>query len=139
MIAGTLVGSLWFFDAPADRAPWIRLYVSLALVSSVAVLTLIPGVVYLGILRWVKNWRAACFLAGMAGAWFLAVLYTDTIVYRLLRYHFFDSAVLNVAFTKGSGDSIILGGYIWTTAAVFISAITLAQTAIAMYFVRRIQ
>ncbi|MGK0480076.1 MAG: membrane-anchored protein YejM (alkaline phosphatase superfamily) [Planctomycetota bacterium] len=139
VIAGTLVGSLWFFDAPADRAPWIRLYVSLALVSSVAVLTLIPGVVYLGILRWVKNWRAACFLAGMAGAWFLAVLYTDTIVYRLLRYHFFDSAVLNVAFTKGSGDSIILGGYIWTTAAVFISAITLAQTAIAMYFVRRIQ
>ena len=43
VLAGTLVGSLWFFDAPVDRAPWIRVYVSLALVSSVAVLALVPG------------------------------------------------------------------------------------------------
>ncbi|MEM8713398.1 MAG: hypothetical protein AAGG01_20835, partial [Planctomycetota bacterium] len=34
VLVGALVGSLWFFDAPADRAPWIRFYVSLALVSS---------------------------------------------------------------------------------------------------------
>ena len=139
VLIGALVGSLWFFDAPTDRAPWIRLYVTLALVSSVAVLALVPGAVYLGILRWVKNWRFACVLASFAGAWFLAVLYTDTIVYRLLRYHFFDSAVLNVAFTEGSGDSIILGGYIWTTAALAISLITIAQSAFAMYFVRRVQ
>ena len=43
VLAGTLVGSLWFFDAPADRAPWIRIYVSLALVSSVAVLGMAPA------------------------------------------------------------------------------------------------
>ncbi len=26
VLAGTLVGSLWFFDAPVDRAPWIRVH-----------------------------------------------------------------------------------------------------------------
>jgi membrane-anchored protein YejM (alkaline phosphatase superfamily) len=139
VVAATLVGSLWFFDAPTDRAPWIRLYVGLALISSVAFLALIPGLAYLGIYRWIRHWRLACVAAGFVGAWFLAVLYTDTIVYRLLRYHFFDSAVLNVAFTEGSGDSIILGSYIWTTAALVISLITIAQSACAMYFVRRVQ
>ena len=55
VLAGTLVGSLWFFDAPADRAPWIRAYVSLALVSSVAVLALVPGAMFFAIERWVKR------------------------------------------------------------------------------------
>ena len=139
VLSAVLVGSLWFFDAPDGQSWWIRLYVALALVSSVAIIALVPGAIYLGILRWVKRWRLACLTASFVGAWFLAILYTDTIVYRLLRYHFFDSAVLNVAFTEGSGDSIILGGYIWTTAAVVISLVTLAQTATAIYFVRRVQ
>ena len=139
VLVGTLIGSLWFFDAPADRAPWIRVYVSLALVSSVAVLALLPGIAYLGIWRWVKNWRLACLLAGFVGAGFLVILYTDTIVYRLLRYHFFDSAVLNVAFTEGSGDSIILGSYVFTTAAIIIGSLTLVQSVCAGYFTRRVQ
>ena len=139
VLAGTLVGSLWFFDAPADRAPWIRVYVSFALVSSVAVLSLAPGALYFVIWRWVKSWRLACLLAGFVGASFLVILYTDTIIYRLLRYHFFDSAVLNVAFTKGSGDSIILGAYVFTTAAAIISLLTLVQSLCAGYFTRRVQ
>ena len=52
----------------------------------------------------------------------LAVVYTDTVVYRLLRYHFLSSAVVNVAFTEGSGDSIILGAYVWATAAGVIDS-----------------
>ena len=139
VVAGALIGSLWFFDAPADRAPWIRAYVSLALVSSVAVLALVPGAIFLAIHRWVRSWWFAGLMAGFVGAFFLAVLYTDTIVYRLLRYHFFDSAVLNVAFTEGSGDSIILGSYVWTTAALVISAVTLFQFLCVSFFARRAQ
>lgn len=139
VLVGTLVGSLWFFDAPADRAPWIRAYVSLALVSSVAVLALVPGAAFFAIHRWVKNRWLAALGCGFVGAFFLAVLYTDTIVYRLLRYHFFDSAVLNVAFTEGSGDSIILGAYVWTTAAAVIGAVTLVQFLFALWCTRRAQ
>lgn len=139
VLVGTLVGSLWFFDTPPDRAPWIRAYVSLALVSSVAVLALVPGAVFLGLHRWLKRWWMTALAAGFVGAFFLAVLYTDTIVYRLLRYHFFDSAVLNVAFTDGSGDSIVLGAYVWTTAAAVIAAITTVQFLAALWFARRCQ
>lgn len=139
VVVATLIGSLWFFDAPPDRAPWIRAYVSLALVSSVAVLSLVPGVIFLAIFRWVKTWWLAALMAGFTGAFFLAVMYTDTIVYRLLRYHFFDTAVLNVAFTEGSGDSIVLGGYIWTTAALVITAVTLAQYLCVARLARRAQ
>lgn len=139
VLAGTLVGSLWFFDAPVDRAPWIRVYVSLALVSSVAVLALVPGAAFLVIWRWIRSWRLACLLAGFVGAWFLAILYTDTIVYRLLRYHFFDSAVLNVVLTEGSGDSIILGAYVWETAGLVIGGLTLIQCLCSAWFARRIQ
>ncbi|MEE2940463.1 MAG: sulfatase-like hydrolase/transferase [Planctomycetota bacterium] len=139
VVVGTLVGSLWFFDAPADRPPWIRAYVSLALVSSVAVLALVPGAAFFLIERWVKRWWLAALTCGFVGAFFLAVLYTDTIVYRLLRYHFFDTAVLNVAFTEGSGDSIVLGAYVWTTAAGVIGAMTLAQLLCAVWFTLRTQ
>ena len=139
VLAGTLVGSLWFFDAPADRAPWIRIYVSLALVSSVAVLGMAPAAAFLVIWRWIKSWRLACLMAGFVGAWFLAIMYTDTIVYRLLRYHFFDSAVLNMMLTEGSGDSIILGAYVWETVALVIGGLTLTQCLCAAGFARRIQ
>ena len=139
VLAGTLVGSLWFFDAPADRAPWIRVYVSFALVSSVAVLGMAPAAAFLVIWRWVRSWRLACLLAGFVGAWFLAIMYTDTIVYRLLRYHFFDSAVLNMMLTEGSGDSIILGAYVWETVALVIGGLTLTQCLCAAGIARRIQ
>ena len=139
VVIAALIGSLWFFDAPADRPPWIRAYVSLALVSSVAVLALVPGIIFLAILRWIKIWWLAGLFAGFTGAFFLAVLYTDTIVYRLLRYHFFDSAVLNVALTDGSGDSIVLEAYIWTTAGLVIAGTTLAQFLFVSIFARRAQ
>ncbi|MEL6907128.1 MAG: sulfatase-like hydrolase/transferase, partial [Planctomycetota bacterium] len=139
VVAGALIGSLWFFDAPETRAPWIRAYVALALVSSVAVLAALPGIFFLALERWMKPaWLLGLVSAG-AGALFLAVLYTDTIVYRLLRYHFFDSAVLNVAFTEGSGDSIVLGGYIWTTTAVVLGSVTLLQYLCFVAFARRAQ
>lgn len=137
ILGGTLVGSLWFFNAPEDQTPWIRLYVSIALVSSVTILALVPGAMFVALHRWVKSPWLLGLAAGNVGAFFLAVLYTDTIVYRLLRYHFFDSAVLNVAFTEGSGDSIVLGGYIWTTAALVIAAVTLAQLGLFVWFARR--
>ncbi|MEM1450943.1 MAG: sulfatase-like hydrolase/transferase [Planctomycetota bacterium] len=143
VFVGCLIGSLWFFDAPPDRAPWIRAWSALGLVSSVALLALVPGALFAAIARWVpgtrRRWRLACWMSALVGATFLVVLYTDTIVYRLLRYHFFDSAVLNVALTEGSGDAIVLRAYVWTTAIVVLGALTLAELACAVFFTRRVQ
>ncbi|MEM9380054.1 MAG: sulfatase-like hydrolase/transferase [Planctomycetota bacterium] len=143
VFVGCLIGSLWFFDAPPDRAPWIRAWSALGLVASVGLLALVPGALFTAIARWVpgtrRRWRLACGVAALVGATFLVVLYTDTIVYRLLRYHFFDSAVLNVALTEGSGDAIVLRAYVWITAVVVLGALTLAEFGCATLFTRRVQ
>ncbi|MEZ6015856.1 MAG: sulfatase-like hydrolase/transferase [Planctomycetota bacterium] len=138
VFVATLVGSLWLFQLPPDHSPWVRLYVTVALVTSVALISLAPGVVFLAILRWVRNWRAVAWWIAFAGGLFLALVYTDTVVYRLLRYHFLSSAVVNVAFTPGSGDSIILGAYVWTTAGVIISTLAVAEFLLFSALARRI-
>jgi len=139
VVAATLVGSLWLFELQPGRSPWVRLYVSFALVSSVALISLAPGAVFLAVLRWVERWRVAAAVIAFVGGFYLALVYTDTVVYRLLRYHFLSSAVVNVAFTEGSGDSIILGAYVWATAATIISALAAAQFVLIGVFARRVQ
>ena len=46
---------------------------------SVRLRLMAPAAAFLVIWRWIKSWRLACLLAGFVGAWFLAILYTDTI------------------------------------------------------------
>lgn len=137
--AATLVGSLWLFQLSPDDSPWVRLYVAVALVASVALISLAPGVVFLAVLRWVRRWRVAAAVIALVGGFFLALVYTDTVVYRLLRYHFLSSAVVNVAFTEGSGDSIILGSYVWTTAGAVIGTLAAAQFVLIGVLARRVQ
>ncbi len=126
IIVGTLVGSLWLFRSPEDLSLGTRLYVSLALVSAVAILGILPAIP-MGLAHrfgkrpfWVGVWQS------MAGALFLAVLYTDTVVYRLLRYHF-NGAIFNVAFTEGSGDAVHLGSEVWITATSIISGLAVLE------------
>jgi membrane-anchored protein YejM (alkaline phosphatase superfamily) len=138
VVVATLVGSLWLFQLPPDHTPWVRIYVTMALVASVALISLAPGAVFLMILRWVQSWRVAAALVALTGGFFLALVYTDTVVYRLLRYHFLSSAVVNVAFTKGSGDSIVLGAYVWATAGAIIGTLTATQFLLLSALARRV-
>lgn len=137
-VVATLLGSLWLFETPEGHSPWVRLYVAVALVSSVALISLAPGAVFLAILRWVRPWRAVAAMVACSGALFLALMYTDTIVYRLLRYHFFSSAVVNVALTDGSGDSIVLGSYVWTFAAAVLATVAALQFLVVSALARRV-
>ena len=116
---GTVLGTAWLFRLPEDLSVWIRMYLGLALVSSVTLLALIPGALFLVVQRWVPSWRWVGFLQANLGMLFLALLYTDTIVYRLLRYHF-NGAVLNVAITEGAGDAIHLGWSVWGTVLFWV-------------------
>jgi membrane-anchored protein YejM (alkaline phosphatase superfamily) len=51
------------------------------------------------------------------GIFFLALLYTDTIIWRILGHHL-DGAVLNVALTPGSEDAVHLGLPVWGSVAL---------------------
>jgi hypothetical protein len=126
VFVGTLVGSLWLLHSPKDLSFSLRLYVSVALVSSVATLAIGPGLLFYLAQRALRSWRWLGATQAGVGALFLGLLYTDTIVYRLLRYHF-NGAFLNVAFTPGSGDAIHLGAYVWITAGVVLPLLTVAE------------
>lgn len=129
---GAVVGAAWLVRVPAELSAWTRAYVGVALLSSVAVLALVPGLLFLVIHRRTKErWRLAGVVQALVGTLFLALLYTDTIVHKLLGYHF-NGAVLNVALSPGSGDAVNLGWTVWGPVIV-----TLLLGTSLQYFVWR--
>lgn len=126
VLVGSFVGSLWLGSGPRSVPLWVRVYAYLALVSSVATLALAPGALF-----WVAErgagarWRAAGWAQAGIGALFLGVLYTDTVLYRLLGHHI-DGAVLNALSTRGSGDAVQLGAKVWWVTAIGLVVLTLA-------------
>lgn len=140
VVVGTVVGSLWLFRIPDDLSIGLRLYVSVALISSVATLGLVPGGLFgavhaLGQKRQKKRvatgkktfpvWPIGLAQALLGGI-FLELLYTDTAIYKLLSYHA-NGAVLNVAMTEGSGDAVHLESLIFTSASAVLAILTLVQ------------
>ncbi len=117
VLAGAIVGSGWLYRLPVDSSPWTRVYVGLALLSSVAILSLPVGLIFGLLHRSVERPRLIGFLQSAVGIFFLALLYTDTIIWRILGRHF-DGAVLNVALTPGSADAVHLGLPVWGSVAL---------------------
>lgn len=126
VVVGTVVGSAWLFRLPEDLSPWTRVYVAFALLSSVAILALLPAAVFFAVHRLLETWWRIGLAQAVAGTCFLCLLYTDTIIYRLLRYHF-NGAVLNVALTPGSSDAVQLGWSVWSAALLVASGGTVLQ------------
>ncbi len=127
VVIGTLVGSLWLTREPAGLPLWLRLYTGASLVSSVALLGIVPGLLMGALTRWVPRWSWATLIQAHLAAWALALLYSDTVVFRLMRYHM-NGAFVNLVTTEGSGDALHLGAYIWLTAGVIVGLLTLAFT-----------
>jgi len=110
---GVLVGTAYLRHLPATLSLRGWTFVVFGLVSSVATLALIPAAIAWLSLRFARQARTQAWIQAVAGAAFLSMLMADTVVYSLLRYHFFSSAVFNVAVTPGSEDAVHLGGHVW--------------------------
>jgi len=126
---GAVVGSFWLGAGPTDASLGVRLIVPIALLSSVATLALVPGMLIAAAHLLCRKWRMAGWLQALAGAIFLCLLYTDTIIYRLLGYHF-NSAVLNVMATRGSEDAVHLGPKVWIVASLMLTLVTTIEYTI---------
>ena len=121
VLLGAVVGSAWLVRVPADLSTWTRLYVGVALLSSVAILGLVPGLLFLLIRRrFPRRWRLAGLLQAFVGTLFLSLLYTDTIVHALLGYHF-NGAILNVALNPDSGEAVNLSWRVWVAVLVALT------------------
>jgi uncharacterized protein len=127
---GTLIGTAYLAHVPEEgRSARTELFVLLALVSTVATLALAPGGLSALAGQLVRPLRFSGALQAGLGALFLVLLYADTRLYNLLRYHV-NGAVLNVVITPGSGDAIHIGASVWLLAAAALTGLGLLQYAV---------
>lgn len=88
------------------------LFVVAALVSTMALLTAIPG---LSFLAWASVTRSARrFGIAQAILWsvFQVLLFADTRIYNMFGYHF-NGQVWDLVFTRGSEDAVHFGWEVW--------------------------
>jgi membrane-anchored protein YejM (alkaline phosphatase superfamily) len=116
-----LLGVNYLAHVPeVDRPVW--LFALPALVSTVLMLTIVPGGAFWLVARYVPSARALGWIQGAFWAVFQTLLFADTRIYNMFRYHF-NGQVLNLVYVRGSEDAIHLGWQVWT-------AITLGLTAV---------
>lgn len=137
VLLGVLIGTAYLSHLPEELSTRAWVFVGFGLVSSVGILGLIPALISWLSLRFMASANAQAWVQGLAGAAFLSVMKVDTVVYSLLRYHFFSSAVFNVAVTEGSADAVHLGGHVWIPVILAVSLLTLVQFYVWRHLYRR--
>jgi len=127
LVVGVGIGTVYLGKLPDDPTTRTVVFICLALVSTVATLSLVPGGIAWCVVRWVRRPRVGGLIQAAVGSLFLCLLYTDTVVFRILGYHVLNPAVLNVMFTEGSEDAVHLGVLLWVKVVVVICAVTGVQ------------
>ncbi len=108
VIFGALVALGYLQHAPEDLTPRGALFLGLALISSVALLSLTPLLLSTGMALMTTNPRRLARRQGLLWTSSLLLLFLDTRIYGVFRFHF-NGVVWNSLVTPGSGDSIHLG------------------------------
>ena len=121
-LGGVLIGTTYLVHVPAGLSVRAWVFVVLGLVSTVGTLALVPGFALWLAERLVTSTRTLGRVAAPINAVFLILLYVDTRLYNLLRYHF-NGAVWNVVLTRGSEDAIHLGNHVWVPVFLVLAAI----------------
>ena len=114
---GAAVGTNYLAHVPDVDSGIVWLFALLALLSSVVSLTLLPGIVFWIAAQFVPSTRALGMVQAASWTFFQVLLYTDTRLFNIFRYHV-NGQVLNLVYTRGSEDAIHLGWQVWTALAV---------------------
>jgi membrane-anchored protein YejM (alkaline phosphatase superfamily) len=102
-----------------------------ALISTAAFATLLPSLVLLPVAALVRRlWPAAIVSSLVFGLWQFG-LYADSVIYALFRFHL-NGLVLNALTTRGAGDSILLGGRTYVSAAERLVLLFALEAALAV-------
>lgn len=127
VLLGVLIGTAYLHHLPDVLSARTAVFVGFGLVSSVASLALVPALIFWLSLCFLRRARTQGLVIASVGAAFLVLIKVDTVVFRLFRYHFFSSAVFNVAITRGSEDAVHLGGNVWWPVSIVVALLTGAQ------------
>lgn len=98
---------------PETHSVKLWLYGLLALTSTVALLSVLPGIFCLLLIKPLAHLRILRLGNAMIWTSFLILLFVDKSIYNLFRYHF-SSQVWDLFVTRGSEDAIHLGWQVWS-------------------------
>ena len=102
-----------------------------ALISTAAFATLLPSLVLFPMAALVRRrWPVAIVSSLVFGLWQFG-LYADSVIYALFRFHL-NGLVVNALTTRGAGDSILLGGRTYVSAAERLALLLALETALAV-------
>ncbi len=132
---GAAIGTAWL----SGLSPWTSVRsafsVPAALLSNTAMLALIPAAFVALFALTLPSARAVAVLQALVWTLFQLLLYADTRIWNLFRYHF-NGMVWNVITTPGSEDAIDLGPKTWAFAAaiglVLFTALGLLWTRVLL-------
>jgi len=127
LLVGTIVGSNYLAHLPDAGSLKVWAFALPALLSSVLTLTLVPAALFLATAQLVRSSSLLGTLQASFWTLFHVLLFADTRIYNIFRYHF-NGQVLNLVYTRGSEDSIRLGWQVWTTIVVGLGAMVALET-----------
>jgi membrane-anchored protein YejM (alkaline phosphatase superfamily) len=111
--AGMLITGSQLQFMPEGGGPKLWIYAILALISTVALLSVPPGIVAMLTVRPLARIGFLRLGHGMMWTMFLVLLFVDKSIYNLFRYHF-SSQVWDLFYTRGSEDAVHLGWQVWS-------------------------
>jgi membrane-anchored protein YejM (alkaline phosphatase superfamily) len=119
---GAAIGTAWLSGLPLWVSARSSFFVPAALLSDTAMLAIVPALLVLVLALLLPSARALAAAQALVWTLFQLLVYADTRIWRLFRYHF-NPMVWNVITTPGSEDAIDLGFATWAFAAAGCLAI----------------
>lgn len=132
------VGSSYLFHVPEGLAPWVWTFALLALVSQMAVLSVVPGALLTASAHWIRSPRLLTGVQCLGWAAFLLALLIDTRLFNVFKYHW-SPQVLNLLTTPGSDDSIHLGWRVWGGGTLFFAGVAMVELFLWRALVRSVR
>ena len=122
-LGGALLGTLYIGESLDDASLGVCAWVGAALVSSLATVLLVVDIPLLPLVLLAPRARATGIVVAVWSTLALALVYADTSVYGLFRYHF-NGMVLNLLMTPGGTDNFQIPPITWAIVGAGI-AVTL--------------
>ncbi len=116
-LLGSLIGLGWIGATAFGHGVLPAFFAHAALLSSCAMLAAVPALGLALLALVVPSPRALAAVAALLWTAFLFLLYVDTVVYGLFRYHL-NGMVWNVLTTPGAEDAVAIDAWTWQRAAI---------------------
>ena len=125
---------LEFVPTAESFAEWA--FPRIAFISNFGLIYLLVGVILFLLFKYISSKSIIFITSGVIIAFFNTMLFIDTIIFKLYRFHI-NSLVWNILMTEGSSDSVIIGQSTLINFTFYVLLIILSQFGI-YFFIDRI-